>query len=126
MRAGSEWLSGKNVVLPVEADAVIHEGHMIALNENGYAKEAEKAENLKVAGCAMRYMENSKGAAGAVTVQVRRGAFCWKNDGTIKETDILKECYIADAKTVTLTAEGSSKAGKILGVMDNCVIVEMI
>lgn len=126
MRAGSEWLSGKNVVLPVAADTVINEGHIVVLDKNGYAKEAEKAENLKAAGCAMRYAENSKGDAGAVTVQVRRGAFCWKNDGTIKETDILKECYIADAQTVTLTADGSSKAGIILGVMDNYVVAETV
>lgn len=93
--------------------------------EARYAVEASKAEGLNVAGCAMRYTEN-EGAAGEEMVSVRRGAFVWNNDGTIENTDILKECYVSDAQTVTITAEGSSKAGVILAVEDDGVTVEML
>lgn len=44
---------------------------------------------------------------------------------TIKETDILKPCYIKDEKTVTITADGSSVAGIILEVDDDGVTVDM-
>ena len=59
------------------------------------------------------------------TVSVKRGTFVWENDGTIKETDILKKCYIKDEKTVTITADGSSVAGIILEVDDDGVAVDM-
>ena len=44
---------------------------------------------------------------------------------TIKETDILKKCYIKDEKTVTITADGSSVAGTILEVDDDGVTVDI-
>ena len=56
---------------------------------------------------------------------MKRGTFVWGNDGTIKETDILKPCYVKDERTVTITAEGSSMAGIILEVADDGVTVDM-
>lgn len=126
MRAGNERASGNNIVIPVAANTTITEGHMVAIESDGYAAEATKAENLTIAGCAMKYTDNSAGNAGDVTVPVRRGTFVWNNDGSIKATDILKTCYVADAQTVTITATGSSKAGTILGVEGDGVIVETL
>ena len=73
----------------------------------------------------MRYTENA-GADGEEMVPVRRGAFVWNNDGSIENTDILQDCYVSDAQTVTITAAGSSKAGVILAVEDDGVTVEML
>ena len=81
---------------------------------------------LKVAGCVQRYCDNRNGADGEQTVSVKRGVFVWDNDGTIKETDILKPCYVKDERTVTITADGSSVAGIILEVADDGVTVDMI
>ena len=50
----------------------------------------------------------------------------WDNDGSIEETDILKDAYVSDEKTVTITADGSSRAGKILAVDTDGVTVEML
>lgn len=62
---------------------------------------------------------------GEQNVSVKRGTFVWENDGTIKETDLLKKCYIKDSITVTLTAEGASVAGIILEVAPDGVTVDM-
>lgn len=124
-RVGNEKMGSMELHIPVAASTTITEAHMVAINSDGYAVEASKAEGLNVAGCAMRYTEN-EGAAGEEMVSVRRGAFVWNNDGTIENTDILKECYVSDAQTVTITAEGSSKAGVILAVEDDGVTVEML
>ena len=124
-RVGNEKMGSMELNIPVAASTTITEAHMVAINSDGYAVEASKAEGLNVAGCAMRYTEN-EGAAGEEMVSVRRGAFVWNNDGTIETTDILKECYVSDAQTVTITAEGSSKAGVILAVEDDGVTVEML
>ena len=38
----------------------------------------------------------------------------------------MKPCYVSDAQTVTITATGSSKAGVILGIEGDGVIVETL
>ena len=95
-------------------------------NAEGYAETATKAVGKIVAGCVQRFCDNATGADGAATVEVKRGTFVWENDGTIKNTDLLKPCYIKDDVTVSLTAEGSSYAGIILAVEDDGVTVDMM
>lgn len=98
---------------------------MVALNADGYAVPASKAEGLVIAGVAQERADNRLGADGEETVNVRRGAFVMANDGTIKQTDLLKTAYMSDATTLTLTAEKSSAAGLILEVMDDGVTVQI-
>ena len=98
---------------------------MAAIGADGYAVAATASAGLRVAGCVQKYCDNRNGADGEQSVSVKRGAFVWENDGTIKETDILKLCYIKDEKTVTITADGSSVAGTILTVEDDGVTVDM-
>ena len=124
-RVGNQKLSCVDIVIPVAAGAVIHEGKMVAISESGYASEAAKAEKLKVAGCAVEFTDNTSGADGAVFVKVRRAAFVFDNDGSIKNTDMLKDAYVVDAQTVTITSTGSSVAGKIVGVEADGVTIDM-
>lgn len=125
-RVGNQKLSGMDINIPVAENQTINEATMVALNLDGYAVPASKEEGLIVAGCAMRFTDNALGTAGAISVLVRRGAFVWNNDGTIEETDILKDAYVSDEKTVTITATGSSRAGKILAVDSDGVTIEML
>jgi len=125
-RVGNQKLSCVDIMIPVAAGAVIREMTMVAIGEDGYAVEASKAEGLTVAGCALTRTDNSSGADGAVNVPVRRAAFVWTNDGSIRQTDLLKDAYVSDAQTVTITADGSSRAGKILAVDADGVTVEMV
>lgn len=124
-RVSNEKVSGKNMNLLVAANTTIREGTMVAVNADGYAVPASKTEGLMVAGCAMRYTDNTGGADGAVSAQVRRGVFVWDNDGSIEATDILKDAYVLDERTVTINADGSSKAGRILAVDSDGVTLEM-
>lgn len=96
-----------------------------AINADGYAVTGKKAEGLVKAGMVVVAADNTAGAAGAATVRVQRGTFVWNNDGTIKNTDLLKTCYIAGADTVTITAEKASAAGTIVAVDPDGVTVEM-
>lgn len=125
-RTGNERTGNRMLNIPVKGGAELTEATMAAINGDGYAAPAAASAGLKVAGCVQRYCDNRNGADGEQTVSVKRGVFVWDNDGTIKETDILKPCYVKDERTVTITAEGSSMAGIILEVADDGVTVDMI
>ena len=125
-RVGNQKLLGMNMNIPMAEETVIMEATMVAVNADGYAVPASKEEGLTIAGCAMRFTDNASGSAGDVKVLVRRGAFVWDNDGSIEKTDLLKDAYVSDEKTVTITAEGSSRAGKILAVDSDGVTVEIL
>lgn len=104
-RAGNERTGNRMLNIPVKGGAELTEATMAAINSDGYAVEATASAGLLIAGCVQRYCDNRNGADGEQTVSVKRGTFVWENDGTIKETDILKKCYIKDEKTVTITAD---------------------
>ena len=87
-RTGNQKLSALDLLIPVAAGTVIREARMVAVGTDGYAVPASKTEGLTVAGCAQQFADNSKGADGDVSVLVRRGAFVWNSDGTIKGTDL--------------------------------------
>lgn len=125
-RRGNRKLSNMDINIPVAAGEVIIEATMTAINADGYALMATKSEGLTIAGCALRLTDNTTGNAGDAVVPVRRGTFVWDNDGSIKETDVLKDAYVSNERTVTITADGSSRAGKILAVDPDGVTVEML
>lgn len=124
-RAGSQVLGGITLNIPVAAGENMKEYTIAAINADGYAVVGKKAEGLVKAGMVTVAADNTGGAAGAATVRVKRGTFVWNNDGTIKNTDLLKTCYIAGADTVTITAEKASAAGTIIAVDQDGVTVEM-
>ena len=125
-RTGNERTGNRMLNIPVKGGAELTEATMAAINGDGYAAPAAASAGLKVAGCVQRYCDNRNGEDGEQLVSVKRGVFVWDNDGTIKETDILKPCYVKDERTVTITADGSSVAGIILEVADDGVTVDMI
>ena len=124
-RTGNERTGNRMLNIPVKGGAELTEATMAAINGDGYAAPATASAGLKVAGCVQRYCDNRNGEDGEQSVSVKRGVFVWDNDGTIKETDILKPCYVKDERTVTITADGSSVAGIILEVADDGVTVDM-
>lgn len=125
IRAGNERTGNLLINIPAAAGEELKECTIASINAEGYAKTAVKAEGLRVAGCIQRYCDNRNGGNGDENVRVKRGTFVWNNDGSIKETDILKPCYIKDETTVTITASGSSLAGIILEVDEDGVTVDM-
>lgn len=125
-RIGNERTGNRLLSLPVKAGVMLQEATMAAINADGYAEAATAVSGLIIAGCVQKYSDNRNGEDGGQRVNVKRGTFVWKNDGTIKETDILKPCYIKDEVTVTITADGSSMAGIILEVEPDGVTVDMM
>lgn len=123
-RAGNERAGSKLMNLPVAASTQIQPATLVVLNASGYAVPAAKAENLIAAGVAQKFCDNT-GSDGAETVEVKRGAFVFNNDGSVKNTDLLKTAYMVDSTTVTITATGSSAVGKIIEVQDDGITVEI-
>lgn len=119
---------GRIIVVPVKADVVINEASLVALDANGFANEAAKGEGITVIGRSEQYIDNSNGVDGAVTINVKRGVFVWNNDAAnpVEEKDVMKQCYILDSNTVTMTSEANSVAGKVIGLEDGYVKVETI
>ena len=122
----AERMGGYLMEIPVKAAVKIEAGELVAVGADGYAVTATKAPGLKIAGCSATLADNRTGANGDVKVLVKRGIFVLENDGKIKNTDILKDAYVVDSNTVTNTAEGSSKAGKIIGVEADGVVIEIM
>ncbi|MDE0382400.1 MAG: hypothetical protein OXI22_00820 [Defluviicoccus sp.] len=118
---------GTVISVPVKAATTIHGGSIVAKPASGRAAPATKAENLKILGRSEERADNSSGKDGDINVLVRRGVFRWANAsgaGKIAATDIGADAYALDDQTVTKTAAGASKAGKILGVDAEGVWVE--
>lgn len=128
-RNTTEVVDGKYLILPVKANTRIYEGSLVAIDSTGYAIPGKKEENLLVAGRAEEFVDNtgSGNSNGAKTIKVKRGVFKWNNDSTdtVTDQDILKPCYILDDSTVTALSTATSIAGKVIGIENNQVLVEM-
>lgn len=128
-RNTTEVVDGKYLILPVKANTRIYEGSLVAIDSTGYAIPGKKEENLLVAGRAEEFVDNtgSGNSNGAKKIKVKRGVFKWNNDSTnaVTEQDILKTCYILDDSTVTTLSTATSIAGKVIGIENNQVLVEM-
>lgn len=125
IRTGNERTGNSLLNLPVKAGAEMTEATMAAIGTDGYAAAVMAGEGLRIAGCVQKYCDNRLGGDGDARVLVKRGTFVWNNDGTIKDTDILKPCYAKNGTTVTITADGASMAGIILAVEPDGVTVDM-
>ncbi|MBU9231436.1 hypothetical protein DN523_29255 [Burkholderia multivorans] len=115
------YIDGEIVGVPVKANTVIRAGVIVCASAAGLAVEGSTAANLTYLGRADQYVDNSTGADGAKTVQVRRlKAFKWENLGTdaVTQAQLGKVCYVADNQTVAATdgAGTRSKAGIVVGI----------
>lgn len=115
------YIDGELVGVPVKANTVIRAGVIVCASATGLAVEGSTAANLTYLGRADQYVDNSTGADGEKTVQVRRlKAFKWENLGTdaVTQAQLGKVCYVADNQTVAATdgAGTRSKAGIVVGI----------
>jgi len=115
---------GRKLLLGVEANTSVHIGGMVAIDTSGYAVPAAKATGLTTLGvCTQVYAGGfmppgvdalnlaadaalfpgvaNVGSAGAIAVEVERGAFKFDNDGSITAVNIGQSCYAADDHTVS-------------------------
>lgn len=113
--------SGDAVAVGVAADTRIFEGALVCLNAAGTATKGATALNLIAAGVAVADADNTGGAAGDVTVQIRKGIFRFANSAAgdaITAAEIGDAAYVVDDQTVAKTNGGGTRsaAGTIFDV----------
>ena len=113
--------AGDTRVEPVAAAVKVFKGSLVMRNAAGFLTKGETALNGIGLGRAEQTVDNSAGAAGAATVEYRRGVFPFANSGggdLIAQGDVGKLCWIVDDQTVAKTDGGGtrSRAGLIDGV----------
>ena len=97
--------------LPVAKDERIPEGAIVCVNADGYAVNGKADATLKYAGCAAETVDNTDGADGDITLNVRaKKAFRWDQDGTITQKQLLERAYIVDNQTLTATDGSDASA----------------
>jgi len=109
------------IELPAAAAKKFFAGALVALDANGRATPGATTTTLRGLGRCEAAVDNSAGAAGDVTVKIRRGGFRWNNSASgdlITAADIGTDCYIVDDQTVAKTNGTSTRsvAGKIVDV----------
>ncbi|SFK92329.1 hypothetical protein SAMN05216302_102124 [Nitrosomonas aestuarii] len=115
--------------VPVAASTKIYAGSIVAANASGYATKGAVATTLTFLGRAEEQVDNSSGANGAKTINVRRrAAFKFKNYGSdaVTQAELGKTCYIYDDETVAKTngTATRSAAGIVVGVDTDGVWVQ--
>lgn len=115
---------GEQVGHPVAANTLIVIGGLVALNATGFAVPATAAGKNAV-GVSEIFADNSTGADGDVTVNVRRSVFAFNNSATsaIARTDIGAVAYVEDDNTVAKA--GTAVAGTIVDITDEGVWVDV-
>lgn len=127
-RSTNQW--GDDTVIgllpvPVLNAVKIYQGSIVVAT-GGYARPGRTATGDKCIGMAWETQDNTSGAAGALTVNIRRGTFKFGNADSIAQADFGKVCYVVDDQTVSLDGTGKSVAGVIMGVdSDGGVWVEL-
>lgn len=116
--------------LPVEAAKLIYSGALVMVDASGNAVPGATAIGLIAAGRAEARADNSAGAAGAITVRVRRGVFAFDNSSAadaISNANIGSTVYVVDDHTVALTngTNTRSAAGTVHHVDADGVWVEI-
>ena len=112
--------AGDTRVEPVAAAVKVFKGSLVMRNAAGFLTKGATALNGIGLGRAEQTVDNSAGAAGAATVEYRRGVFPFANSGggdLIAQGDVGKLCWIVDDQTVAKTDGGGtrSRAGLIDG-----------
>ncbi|WP_160286835.1 hypothetical protein [Pseudomonas knackmussii] len=115
------------LVVPVAAAKKIFAGALVMASATGYATPGATATGQTYLGRAEEYVDNSSGADGDATVEIRRNkAFKWANDGSITQAHLMQTAYIVDDETVAATDGTSTRsaAGRIVGIDADGVWVE--
>lgn len=111
----------KELSFPAAASIKVLKGTIVVLNTSGNAEPGATATGKKTAGVATDTVDNTAGAAGALSVPVRRGCFRFANSASadaITNADYGANCFVVDNQTVAKTDGSSTRsiAGVIRGV----------
>lgn len=112
---------GRTKSVALAAAVKAYGGALICRNTAGYGVPGSAAVGLVAQGIAVEQVDNTAGAAGALSVTVRQGEFRLSNSAggdAITIADIGQTCFIVDDQTVARTdnAGARSPAGEIADV----------
>jgi hypothetical protein len=123
------------ISLPMSASLKVWKGGLVAASNaaatKGQAVKAGAAMSQQVVGVAVQTVDNSSGAAGALSVDVRQGAFWFANSASSDQIDlhhIGMPAYVVDDQTVALTDSAGSRviAGTVVNVDSNLGVLVMV
>jgi len=122
---------GPERAVPLAANAKVYQGGMVQIAASGYGVAAVATAANVTIGMARETVDNTDGAAGAVSVKTRRGVFRFANSAAgdaIGRTEIGKTVYVVDDQTVAKTDNSGARpaAGKCFDVDANGVWVEFL
>ncbi len=119
----TERTEGKLLNVGVAGGVTLEAGKMAAVNVDGYAIEAADTTSVSVVlGRIEDRIDNSDGADGAESVDIRRGVFKWDNDGLTLPGQL---AYVKDDETVSnSTGTAMNHVGHTLNVETDGVWVE--
>lgn len=123
---------GETLVLPVAATEKIYAGAIVALETlTGYAVRGKTSTTVRGMGRAEALVDNTSGANGDLTVEIRKGVFRFDNSAggdQITAADIGSDCYIVNDQTVAKTNGTSTRsvAGKVFDVDSDGVWVKFV
>ncbi len=114
------------ISIPVAAATLLNAGWLIAIDTSGNAVPASDTTLLVVIGRCEADADNSAGAAGDISVSVKRGCFRFANDATnaVDPDDKGKWAFVTDNQTVAETSTHKVKAGRVIAVDSNGVWVD--
>lgn len=118
--------TGDLVYLPLAAATIIYAGSLVARDSAGRAVPASDTAGLRVVGRAEETVDNSAGAADALSINIRLGVFKYANSAAnaIDADDVGKLAIVEDDMTVAETDTNLVVAGRILAVDSDGVWID--
>ena len=118
--------AGEAIQVPIAAATLIYAGTLVALDADGRAVPAADTAGLRVIGRAEATVDNSTGAAGALSIDIQRGVFRFANStgSAVVAATVGKIAFVEDNQTVALASTHSVKAGRVIAVTDAGVFVD--
>lgn len=111
--------SGETINLPVAASTSLFTGGLGARNAAGDIVAAANTDGLEVLGRIEQDVDNSAGAAGDLSVNIRKGVFRYANSAgnALSKAHVGKRCYVEDDETVAVAVVGNNVvAGEVVAV----------
>jgi len=103
---------------PVAASAILYVGALAVLDASGNLAPGTAATGLTARGVVQADVDNTGGAAGAVTAETVTGVFRFNNNaGDVTRAFIGKSAYIVDDNTVSSSSATSTRS--VAGVIDD-------
>lgn len=116
----TQEMLGPLLGVPVKGSTVCYAGGL-AVSNAGYAAPGTTATGLVALGRFEATADNSTGADGAISVNIKPGTFKFANSASadaIAQAQVGSDCYIVDDQTVAKTSGTSTRsvAGKVVAV----------